>query len=248
MRSAFAVTATALFAVGSVALTAPSYAQSFSQNFDTGVPAGWVVTNNSSPLGSTSWFQGNPLAFPAQSGPANSYVGANFNNTGNLGTISDWLITPVINNLQNGDTFSFFTRTTTPTPGFPVFPDRLELRLSLDGSSTNVGTTATSVGTFTTLLVSVNPNLTTTGYPADWTQYSVTLSGLAAPQNGRLAFRYFVTSAGLFGANSDYIGVDTVAYTSANDVIPEPGTLALVGLVGLPLLYRRRSRKNADLV
>ena len=40
-----------------------------------------------------------------------------------------------------------------------MFADRLELRLSTNGASTNVGTTTTSVGDFTTLLLTVNPLL-----------------------------------------------------------------------------------------
>ena len=50
------------------------------------------------------------------------------------------------------------------------------------------------------------------GYPSVWTQYSVTLSGISGTPTGRLAFRYFVENGGPAGANSDYIGIDTVAY------------------------------------
>ncbi|MBE2235907.1 MAG: choice-of-anchor J domain-containing protein, partial [Anaerolinea sp.] len=53
------------------------------------------------------------------------------------------------------------------------------------------------------------------GYPQSWTQYTVTLSGLPANASGRLAFRYFVTDGGPSGNNSNYIGIDTVEFTSA---------------------------------
>lgn len=169
---------------------------------------GWNIQNNSSPLGITSYFQGDPAqAFSSQAGPVNAYIGANYNNTGNVGTISDWLLTPELT-LKNGDVFSFYTRT-----AVPVVPDRLEFRLSTEGSSTNVGSSATSVGDFTTLLLTVNPNLTNQ-YPTSWTQYTVTVSGLDDTYQGRFAFRYFVTNGGLSGSNSNYIGIDTVLFTA----------------------------------
>jgi hypothetical protein len=80
---------------------------------------------------------------------------------------------------------------------------------------TNVGATNTSVGDFTNLLLTINPTLTTTGYPSVWTEYTLTVSGLAAPvPAGRFAFRYFVTNGGPAGANSDYIGIDNVVFTA----------------------------------
>ncbi|HYP21844.1 MAG TPA: choice-of-anchor J domain-containing protein, partial [Chloroflexia bacterium] len=109
--------------------------------------SGWFTQNNSSPQGVTGWFQGNPEAFPAHSGATNSYVGANFNNTTGSNTISNWLLSPQVS-LQNGDMFVFWTRTSEDNP----LPDRLEVRLSTAGASTNVGNTSTSVGDFTVLL------------------------------------------------------------------------------------------------
>jgi hypothetical protein len=93
-----------------------------------------------------------------------------------------------------------------------MFPDRLQVRMSTNGSSANVGTAATDVGDFTTLLLDINPTYTSTGYPKVWTQFTVTVSGAASPSTGRLAFRYFVENGGPSGANSDYIGIDTVQY------------------------------------
>src|SRR5229473_2453764 len=170
--------------------------------------SGWAQINRSSPPGTTGWFQGNPNTFASQAGSANSYVAANFNNTAALGTISNWLITPV-QTLQNGEQLTFYTRVSNPN-----FPDRLQVRMSLNGASTNVGSSATDVGDFTTLLLDINPNYTATDYPNTWTQFTVTLSGIPAPTTGRLAFRYFVENAGQLGANSNYIGIDTVQFCS----------------------------------
>jgi uncharacterized repeat protein (TIGR01451 family) len=182
----------------------------FSEGFDdiTNLP-GWFMQNNSSPLGLTNWFQGNSGVFPAHSGAPASYIGANFNNTSGVGTISNWLLTPAME-LRNGDSFSFWTRGTGSN-----YPDRLEVRLSTNGSSTNVGTLATDVGDFTTLLLSINPSLVAGGYPDAWTQYTVNVSGVPGAVSGRIAFRYFVTGGGPSGSNSDYIGIDTFEYTSS---------------------------------
>jgi FG-GAP-like repeat len=191
-------------------------AQSYTEGFDTVAAGsatplpGWTAVNHSTTIGTVPyWFQGNPAVFTAQSGADSSYIGANYNNTTGTNTINNWLITPV-RTLRNGDTFSFYTRTGDAS----AYPDRLELRMSLNGASANVGTTATDVGDFTTLLLSVNPTLAVGGYPETWTQYTATITGLAGPTSGRLAFRYFVTSGGPTGDNSDYIGIDTVSYTS----------------------------------
>jgi hypothetical protein len=225
--------------VGSMVMSAAgAHAQAISEGFDniTTLPgAGWVMRNNSQPLGITGWFQGNSAVFPAQAGAATAYIGANFENTGATGTISNWLLTPPIT-LVNGATLSLWTRTVTAV----LFPDRLQVRMSLAGAGTDVGTTATSVGTFTTLLLDVNPNYTTTGYPTVWTQFTITIGGVPTPTLGRLAFRYFVEDAGSAGQHSDYIGIDTVSFTppttrptrlsvdpSGNQVL-DPGEAAVV--------------------
>ena len=89
-----------------------------------------------------------------------------------------------------------------------MWPDRLEVRYSTNGDSINVGTTATSVGDFSTLLLVINSGLTEGGYPEIWTKYVI--DSISASGTGRIAFRYFVTGAGPFGINSNYIGIDTL--------------------------------------
>jgi hypothetical protein len=194
-------------------LTAPeAITTSFAEGFNditTLVGNGWARTNNSNPLGSTAWFQGNPAVFVSQSGATNSYIGANYNNTGGVGTISNWLLTPEVQ-LNNGTKITFWTR----VPTNSQYPDRLEVRLSTSGGSTDVGASETSVGVFTTTLLSINPNLVVGGYPDTWTVYTVTVSGLPAPTTGRFGFRYFVTDGGQTGSNSNYIGIDTFNYVT----------------------------------
>jgi uncharacterized delta-60 repeat protein len=179
--------------------------------------AGWVQTNQSEPVGTTVWFQGNDAVFPAHSGAATSYIGADFNNTADTGTISNWLLTPPLI-LQDGATMTFWTRTL----DVPEFPDRLQVRMSTNGVSTNVGTLATDVGDFATLMLDINPTYTTAAYPNVWTQFTVTVSGVGSPTTGRLAFRYFVENGGPSGANSDYIGIDTFQFNGICAPTPTP--------------------------
>lgn len=200
---------------GTVDLTATSSPVYFSESFNTVIPAGWAQQNLSSPVGTTpTWTQGGTAAtnlFDAHSGPANSYALANFNNlSGAAGTISNWLFTPTAT-IHNGDVLSFWTRKNDDLS----FPDRLEVRMSTNGSSVNVGTTNVSVGDYTTLLLTINPALTTTDYPNVWTKFTATISGLSGDVSGRFAFRYFVTSAGPSGLNSDNIGIDDVSFSAA---------------------------------
>lgn len=211
-------------------------AQILSEDFNTVLPAGWTNTNNSTTQGTNpTWFQGNPGVFNAHQGATNAYAAANFNATTGNNTISLWMITPSFT-VSNGDSLSFFTRTVTT----PSFADRLQVRFN-PLNTTNVGATDTSVGDFTTLMVTVNPTLTLAGYPNDWTNFAAAFTGLAGPTTGRLAFRYFVTSGGPSGANSDYIGVDTLRITASSSA-PEPGTLALLALGSVAVLAVRKRR------
>lgn len=146
-----------------------------------------------------------------QDGTANSFALVNFASTTSTAatgaTISNWLFTPSIN-VQNGDVVTFWTRK--GTSGTTDYPDRLELRMSSAATTVVPSSGPTDIGSFSTLCVSVNPNLATGFiYSNSWTQYSYTVSGLTAPTAVKFGFRYFVTDAGTNGSNSDIIGIDT---------------------------------------
>ncbi len=181
----------------------------------TALPTGWANQNLSSPAGAALWGVGGSSAVGTAQGTAAAFV--NYTSTTGTGTISNWLFTPVLS-LKDGAVLTFYTRS---GQGTDVYPDRMEVRVSTAGTSVNAGSSATSVGDFTNLACSVNPNLAKTGstggcgnpYPTTWVQYSVVLSGIGTtPVSGRIAFRYFVTNGGPTGANSSIIGVDEVTY------------------------------------
>ena len=186
--------------------------------------AGWVFANNSTPGGSTSWFQGEPAIFDAQAGAADSYIAANFNAADFGGDVSLWLITPELEFGTGVSTVSFWTRVANAG-----YNDALQLRLSTAGASTDVGSTPASVGVFTAgIVVSLLP---------DWSNFDATISNPGPPIAGRLAIRYMVTDTSV---NGDYVGIDTFEFQSP-EPIPEPATFLLLGtgIAGL-LRYRRR--------
>ena len=192
----------------------------FSQNFDdiTNLPS-WASQNNPDAAGLTTWFQGNTTVFNAHIGANDAYIGANFNNTGGS-QISNWLMTPEVN-FSGGSQLTFWTRTASGSN----FPDRLQIRVSTNGSSTDVGSSPSSVGDFTNLDLDINASLTIGGYPEAWTQYLVDLSAYAG-QSGRVAFRYYIpANAGPSGSNSNYIGIDTVEFIETMSVCDTPSDL-----------------------
>jgi hypothetical protein len=197
--------------------------------------SGWTIRNNSSPVGSTSWFQGNANIFPAQAGAPSAYAAADVNSTGATGTISTWLITPQLT-IDNNSVISFFTRTANPVSK----ADRMEFRFSLAG--TDVGNTATSVGDFTTLGIAINPSLDLVSYPTNWTQVVLSIAGLPGPTNVFLGIRYTVTDAGTNGSNGNYIGIDSFELDNGlRTQVPEPSTFVMMA-APLALLFCLRRR------
>ena len=149
-----------------------------------------------------------------QTGANNSFALVNYTSTSTTSTtgktISNWLFSPVIN-VQNGDVVTFYTRIGKYSPtNTASYADNLQFRMSTNGAATAAPTSgATTVGDYTNLLVEVNPNLNLTSYPASWTQYSYTVTGLTGPTDCKFAFRYYVTNAGANATNGDIIGIDT---------------------------------------
>jgi len=188
------------------------------QNFDVfpavlapGTLDQWIQTNQSTPVGASTWAQGGGTAFAGggQAGGATSFALCNFLSVaaGQSGTISNWLIAPTIN-MQNGDVITFWARQGGTAP---AYADRMQMRIATDWSDFSALPTggASDVGDFNLVATDINPNLTQAGFPLVWTQYTYTVTGLTGIVPCRVAFRYFVTNGGETGANSNIIAIDT---------------------------------------
>jgi hypothetical protein len=175
---------------------------------------GWERTNLSNPVNPTILWT-IPSAVPgtfngtSNSGSNTSFALVNISSIAPLsvGTISNWLISPIIR-IKNGDVVTFYTRI--GRNGAATRADNLQLRISSIGSAiTNPASSEFDLGSFTTLAVSINPNLDLISYPFTWTQYSYTVVGIPDETDCKVAFRYFVPNGGQTGINSELIGIDT---------------------------------------
>lgn len=165
----------------------------------------WSGVLNSSDFGPTGIFPGiDELCgfFDAQEGEPGAYIAMNFNNARltESDTTSTWLMTPEIS-LADRTMVSFYTRTIAAS----AFPDRLVVRVSTNGDSTNVGKGPLDLGDFQTVLLDINPNHEFGGFPEEWTKFEVELEGFGNV-SGRIAFHYFNESMNM---NGNYIGIDT---------------------------------------
>lgn len=159
---------------------------------------GWIFRNQSSPLGATSWHEGNlPESNPIWPAPqaGAGYMAVEGSSTDHFGgRVSNWAILPSLANQRSGDTLTFYVYNlfshNTPT---------LQIRYSPTGG-TGTGSGADAVGDFTTVLLDIT--LPTGG----WNRYSVALPGA-----GRIAFRYYISQACNFGCSSAYTGIDTLS-------------------------------------
>lgn len=212
---------------------------------------GWVFKNNSNPIGQAGWRQGryesaafiqgmDPngkfsffgavpfVGFPAYSAKStpNDFISCDVTAVNGQGNISTWLISPSVP-MNNGDQIIFYTRATDDS-NYPVYTkDRMQVRANFTNGTANVGSSASDIGNFSTLLLDINPNYIfndpggnggVMGYPRAWTKYTITISGLTAPvSNARFAFRYLGTDAGLQGGSGQanyptVIGIDSLAF------------------------------------
>lgn len=163
---------------------------------------------NASDDPNNGWLQGPGNSFQAYDGDPTAFLAASWQTTSGGPVIDLWGIWPLLE-LKNGDIFSFYTRTVTES----TFPDRLEVRIDPDGSGTLP--TNGDPGSYTELLLSINPNLELGGYPEVWTLQTITISGLpVGTTSTRVALRYWATDAGPTGFNANLIGIDRAVVES----------------------------------
>ncbi|MEP7144359.1 MAG: choice-of-anchor J domain-containing protein [Ferruginibacter sp.] len=208
------------------AVTAPvNY--SFSEEFDTvsnSISKGWVIANNSKPIGTAAWKQG-VFYFENKVGTGDGFSAVNASYSGNdfimtsvdcgFGTAncSNWLISPEMT-VKTGDSISFYTRTY-KSPASNA--DRLQVRLNTVNSSPDVGVDSNSTGGFSTVLLDINPGFLLTGansFPGIWTKYTITIIDMPEAKKTRIAFRYYVPSGGPTGKNGLGVGIDKFQFTS----------------------------------
>jgi hypothetical protein len=207
---------------------------SFKENFDSvrlAVSKGWILANNSKPIGTYGWVQGyfyfslyhgyepgktgGPVNYAFATGlSGNPYSpgGKDFIMTtsdcgSDVAHISNWIISPEVV-IKNGDKIRFYTRTFA-NPAAAA--DRLEVRINPTNSSANVGRDAESIGGFSKVVLDINPNYELDGddsYPGFWEQYEIVISDMPVARKSRIAFRYHVPDGGPQGENSIGIGID----------------------------------------
>ena len=208
-----AAAAVALFAAASAAHAQFVINEGF-DNVASLTSRGWVVTNASSPLGSTGWFQGDQTIFTSQAGAPQAYIAANFNNAAAGGTLANWLISPTFST-QDAGFVSFHARADI----LPEFMDQLAWGFSKGGSSFadfTLGAPHTIGGA--------------------WTQFQINFAAQGAGSTGRFAIVYTGP-----GDLANYVGVDTFAVAVPE---PETWALMLAGLAGLGVLKRRRATRS----
>jgi len=221
-------------------LTLTVYSQKFSDDLSNESLPGWFVKNNSYPLPieSNNWtnrgqdgymgpIDGNLATdlstfFLEAFMPPNPfdlnypYAAVGYSNDDLDGaTMSNWLISPVIHGMKNGDIIQFVTKAQSPDFSSRVAsfykmditaftecnrPNRLEVRLNPNATddAPMVGTGIDDFGDFTIQLKVINPDLTVDGYPSDWTTITLQVSGLPQGQiiDGRIGFWYHFPNAG----------------------------------------------------
>ena len=172
---------------------------------------GWVLNNASTPAGVTGWYQGDQSQFPSQSGAAESYAAANYNNAKAGGTLDNWLITPEFSTGINGATVSFWLR----AGAADGFSDQIAFGFSNGGSALSdfVLASPVTVGT------------------DGWVRYAANIGG--GTGNARFALQY--TGAADF---ANYVGVDSFQVGEVPE--PATTAILLAGAMGLAMSRRRK--------
>ena len=157
---------------------------------DTIPPAGWKVVDNDGSSGSWDFVPqldfGNGQIVNPQAGQR--FWWGSFTDANGSGLIDDWLISPQINGIEEGDILSFYAGAVGG-----LFPDSLKVLVS---------TTDTSLSSFTEIAYFEVP-----GPIGAWTKFEFDLTPFAG-NDIYVAVNYYIVDGGPFGSNSDNVWVD----------------------------------------
>lgn len=175
---------------------------------------GWIFRDQSSPVGATWWTPKWAIypgfdPFPSQAGAGNlTFEG--MTNLQQTTSVNAWTILPPIPGQVAGDMLSFYARGTAFWPSQYSGTAFLEVRYSPSGG-TSTGSTATTIGDFTTLLKSIQP-----------IEHAPYLPNLVSiPGGGRIAFRVVASNIPVF-SSAPYLQLDTVSFNPPPPPFPIP--------------------------
>ncbi|HKX42643.1 MAG TPA: choice-of-anchor J domain-containing protein [Burkholderiaceae bacterium] len=175
---------------------------------------GWVLTNDSVPIGTTDWAQGDVSAagdvFYGDGSTGGGYITANNNSAAAGGFVNNFLITPIFST-ETAGTVSFLAKADILDPYY----DLIRIGFSSGDSSP--------------FSFSLSPAIKLTG---GWVQYTFSYAAAGIGSVARFAIDYTG-----WANNANYIGIDSFTVTP----VPEPSSWALLGL-GLTcmVVYSRR--------
>jgi hypothetical protein len=197
--------------------TGSPIAQSFTEEFKDFTTlvsnSGWITDNNTGDtLGNSYdlWSQGQTgtdksgnasglLAYSSSKSPDEyAYSAPDY-----YFPMSSWLITPLLS-VKNGDKISFYTSTS--PDGYTS--NRMQVLMSLSGGF-DVGDSVNAVGSFTTVLLDINPTEGGGLYPVTWKKYEYTFTTLQEKTDIRIGFRHYETIPMKAGS----IGIDQFKFS-----------------------------------
>lgn len=224
---------TALLLFASVA-----YAADYHQGFDSLGSSGWSVVKRSTADGGPGWSQGKLASFntfSSKSGPANSYAGVDdmadgidyFSPWDARGLLSDWLISPKLTSISNGDVVRFSQRV--QYVGFAV-TNNLEVRVAT-GDSCEPGAGPEDSGDFARQLFDITVvhwvgSRSRYVSSTPWRDYELRVSGL--PPGDHAGCFAIHNKSVPNAAGYTYTGIDSFEF---DDEAGGPNEIGFLGLV-----------------